>query len=226
MKRSTQILAGAILLGSAVLIGGCIVSDQLSTITIHPDGSAEVVIARMNVHSTEAGIKQADELRRYQEEFNTQTGPDHRRIVDAGGQIDESRWIRGEAPFANVIVARLPTAEALQRYFTFKGEKGETLVTARFVSEGTQRKLSLLVTLPPEEQAETASQPASGDLRIGQANGLSETRIAVTGGKIVEARGFTIAGDKQSALLEPSAIEQLAREQREFEIYLAWEIEP
>ena len=78
----------------------------------------------------------------------------------------------------------------------------------------------------PEEQGPAAeAEPAVGDVRQTMANGLSETRIAVTGGAIVEARGFVVATDKQSALLDPKEIEALLRDARgQFELFLAWEL--
>jgi hypothetical protein len=217
-------LGGAAFLTFAALVGGCIVSDQITTLTIHPDGSADLVTVQLNVHSSETGAKADEELRRYVEEFSAQKNPDHVRITEAGGQVQESRWVRSDPPYANLIAGRLPTAAALEKAFTFKGEHGESLVTARFAREGMRRRFSLLVTLPPDQAAESTAEKTIQELRTSQANGISETRIAVAGGRIVEARGFTVASDKQSALLEPKAILQLLRSQPKLEVFLEWEV--
>lgn len=222
---SARILASAALLASAISMGGCIVSDQLTTVAIHPDGSADVVVLQTNVHSSESGAKAEEELRRYVEDFNSQKDAEHVRLKDAGAQVQESRLIRNQAPYSSMIVARLPAAESLEKAFTFKGDKGESFVTARFSGEGRRRKFSLQVTLPAGQEApQLARETAVQDLRANQANGLSETRFAVTGGKIVAARGFTVAEDKQSALLEPKAILELLRSQREVEAFIEWEV--
>ena len=62
------------------------------------------------------------------------------------------------------------------------------------------------------------------ELRASQANGLAETRFAVAGGKIVDARGFAVAADKQSALLEPKAILELLKNRRQIEAFIEWEL--
>jgi hypothetical protein len=221
---TTRTLAVAAFLAISVTLGGCIVSDQLTTITIHPDGSADVLRVQSNVHSSESGDKAAEELRNYVDQFNGQKDTDQAGIKEAGGEVKESRWIRKEAPHANLVVARLPTAASLEKAFTIKGDNGETVVTARFTKDGMRRKLSLLVRLPLEQVANSPTEQSIKELRARQANGLSETRIAVTGGKITDARGFTVAEDKQSALLEPTAILDLLRTQRKAEAFIEWEV--
>ena len=227
MKRTTTVWSlGLACLAIAALLGGCILSDQMTTLTIFPDGSADYVVIHSNVHSNELGAKAEQELARYEAEFNGQKTQDHLRIAEAGGQVQESRWIRGEPPYAHVIVARLPTAAALEKAFTMQDEKGQSLVTAHFTSDGSRRKFSLLVTLPPDHKVDEAAEPSLAELRLSQASGLSETRLAITGGKIVAARGFTVAGDKQSALLEPREILELLREHKQAELFLEWEVIP
>jgi hypothetical protein len=225
MKLTTiQTLGGGAVLIFAAMIGGCIVGDQLTTLTIYHDGSADLVTVQSNVHSSETGAKADEELQRYVEEFNLKKSADHVRIAESGGQVQESRWIRSDPPCANLIVARLPTAVALENAFTFKGDHGESLVTAQFTREGTRRKFTLLVTLPPDQVAGSSTEHSIQELRTSQANGLAETRIAVAGGRIVNTRGFTVASDKQSALLEPKAVLELLRKQPQIEVFLEWEV--
>lgn len=225
MKLSVvRMLAGLALLTFAALLGGCIVCDEFSTITIHPDGSADLVKTQSNVHSSESGDKADEELRRYVDEFNTQKDADHARIVEAGGEIKESRWIRSAAPQANVIVGKLPTAAALEKAFTFKGDDGAAFVTAKFTQTGTRRKFTLQVKMPLEQVADATIEKTIAELRASQASGFSEMRFAVAGGKIVDARGFTVAGDKQSALLETRTILESLKTQRQVEAFLEWEL--
>ncbi len=217
-------LVAVVLLCFAAFLRGCIVGDELRTITIHPDGSAELVKVQSNIHSSETGAKADEELRRYAQEFDAKKSVDHVRISEAGGEVDESRWVRKEPPYANVIVGRLPSAAVLEKAFTFKGDDGKTLVAARFTQEGTRRKFSLQVTLPSEQDLNSTTEKSIEELRASQANGLSETRFAVVGGKIVDARGFAVAADKQSALLEPKAILELLKNRRQIEAFIEWEL--
>ena len=48
-----------------LLVNGCVIGDELTTFTMNPDGSADLVVFRSNLHSTEKGEKgeQADERR-------------------------------------------------------------------------------------------------------------------------------------------------------------------
>ena len=94
--RITPIRAAVALLLFILLIGGCIVSDELTTITIHPDGSADLVKMESNVHSSETGTKAEEELRNYVEQFNAQQDVDQQQITQAGGLVLESRWIRAD----------------------------------------------------------------------------------------------------------------------------------
>lgn len=223
-QPSHRILAGLTCLSFAALLGGCIVSDELCTITIHPDGSADFIKTQSNVHSSETGDKADEELRSYIDQFNARKDADHERISAAGGEVRESRFIRSEKPFATVIVGKLPSAAALEKAFTFKGDHSENMVTAKFSKTGARRKFSMKVALPAEEVADASIEKTVEELRAAQANGLSETRFAVAEGKIVDSRGFTVAGDKQSALLEPKAILEMLKTKREVEVFLEWEL--
>lgn len=223
-SKTSRRLTAVALICFAVFLRGCIVGDELSTITIHPDGSADLVKVQTNVHSSETGAKADDELRRYAQEFDAKKDADHLRIIDAGGRIEESRWIRSEPPYANVIVGKLPSAAALEKAFSFKGDDGAVVVAARFTQKGTRRKFSLQVTLPSEQVVNSTSERTVEELRASQANGLEETRFAIAGGKIVDAHGFAVASDKQSALLEPKAILELLKKQRKIEAFIEWEL--
>lgn len=222
--KTSRVLAAAVFLGCAALFRGCIIGDELSTITIHPDGSADLVKLQSNVHSSEQGAKGDEELRRYAQEFDARKSADHLRISDAGGRVEESRWVRKEPPYANVVVGKLPSAAVLEKAFTFNDDDGKTVVAAHFTKKSTRRKFSLEVTLPLEQVLKSTAEKTIEELRASQANGLSETRFAIAGGKIVDARGFTVAADKQSALLEPKAIIELLKSQRHVEVFLEWEV--
>jgi hypothetical protein len=222
-KSAHRVGATAILFVAAI-VGGCIVSDQVTTLTIHPDGSADLVRFQSNIHSNEAGTKGEEESRRFVDEFDARRDPDLVRIAESGGKVIESRWVSHEAPFSTLVAARMPTAAVLEKFCTFRGERGETLVEARFKQDGLRRRLSLLIS-PSKDQESPTSDIATSNNRQALANGVSETRIAVTRGKIVGARGFTVAADKQSALLAPEEIDRLVRASRDqVELYLEWEV--
>jgi hypothetical protein len=207
------------------LIGGCIVSDQLVTITIQPDGSADWVRFQSNIRSTEKGAKGAQELKQFLEEFDAHKDADYQRILKAGGEVKESRWLRREEPYANILVARLPTASALQEFYSIRGEKGEVVTQPCFTQSGNRRRLSIEIPVPKEGKSGETAKPTVEGMRQDQANGISETRFVVTGGQIVGSRGFIVAADKRSALIDPFKVQELLRAAVEkVEIFIEWEL--
>lgn len=216
----------AIPAAALVLIGGCIVSDQLTTITIRPDGSADWLKYQSNIRSTETGAKGAQELKQFIEEFDARKDSDSQRILKAGGEVLESRWLRGEEPYANVAVARFPTPSAFQEFFTIRGEKGEAIVEPLFTQCGNLRRFSLVIAVPRNGVPDAVAIPTFQQARQAQADGISETRIVVAFGRIVDSQGFTVAADKRSALIDPGAIQPLFRSGKEkVELFLEWELD-
>ena len=216
----------AIPAAALALIGGCIVSDQLTTITIRPDGSADWVKFQSNIRSTETGAKGAQELKRFIEEFDARKDSDSQRILEVGGEVLDSRWLRGEEPYANVAVARFPSASVLQEFFTIRGEKGEPIVEPLFTRCGNLRRFSLTIAVPGNGVPETGPIPTLQQARQAQADGISETRVVVAFGRIVDSQGFTVSADKRSALLDPVAIHSLLRSgKEEVELFLEWELD-
>jgi hypothetical protein len=206
------------------LLAGCIVSDQLTVITLHPDGAADWVRFQANIRSTEAGEKGAEELKRYVQDFDAHRDADHRQIIEAGGQVQEARWLRREEPCANLLVAKFSPA-ALLAFWTLKGDKGELIARPSFTQDGRRRKFSLTLPVPGDEERQALARPTLEEQRQEAANGVSETRIVVAGGRIVAARGFTIAADRRSALLGATEVRELLRDAREkVEIFLEWEL--
>lgn len=221
VARNTAILAAL----SVVLAGGCIVSDHVATIVLQADGSAEWMRYLSNIRSTEAGAKGAEELRQFVAEFDARRDGDLQRVVEAGGEIVEARWLRREEPYASIAVARFPGASSMLNFFTIRGEKGEVVAAPRFILNGTRRKLSIEIPIPKDAAAGESAQPTLQTLRQEQASGISETRVIVAAGRIVDSQGFTVAADRRSALLEPAKVRELLQSRPEkLVLFLEWEL--
>ena len=221
MKNKVLLSAATIL----ILIAGCIICDEITTITIRPDGSADWVKFRSNVRSSETGDKRAQELRTFIEEFEAHTGSEFVRIAEAGGEVLEARWVESAEPYSTLIKARFPTAASLERFWTIRGEKGAVLAQARFTRASNRRRLSLIIPGSQEENSETREPITVRELREQQANGFSVTRIAVANGQIVASQGFLVAGDKRSCLMDPTQIDELLRSTTdEVELFVEWEV--
>ncbi len=209
-----------------LLSGGCIVSDKLTTLTIKPDGSADLVLFRSNIRSTEKGEKAEKELAGFRTRFESQKDEDAKRILEAGGEILKSLWVRDEVPFSTVVHARFAKADELERYWTIRNPDGTAMVTTEFRSDGNQRNLVFHITVPAQTRDGLSAEPTSAEtLRKNLANGISECRIAVADGSITSASGFTIANDRQSALLNTDEVGRLLHAQNgSADLTLTWDV--
>ncbi len=221
-RRVLLVVVAAVL----AAFGGCILSDQVTTLTIRGDGSADWVRFLSNIRSTEAGEKGERELRQFIEDFDARRDDEMRRIIRAGGEIVEARWLRREKPLANVVVARLPDAASLERFGTMTDEQGTEVVRTRFTKKDSRRRLAFVVAVTDNLRPSEPGHSTIRAFRQDQADSIGETRVAVVGGRIVDARGFTVARDRRSALLEPVEIRELLRDAGEsLELFLEWEID-
>jgi hypothetical protein len=210
-----------------VLVGGCVVGDQLTTFTIRPDGSADVVTYRSNLRSTQQGEQGRVELAEYKAQFDTRTEDELARVTLAGGELVEASWIREQVPLSNLVHARFPNAAALEKYMTIRGEDGRAQIETHFRTDGARRSLTVAINLPVDKNSPPEALPADVEkLRQAAANGISETRVAIVDGRITAARGFTVALDKQSALLDPRALHEILRTTGQGELVLEWEVAP
>lgn len=224
--KSTILASAACLVLLLVVVAGCIVGDEVTTFTILPDGSADLVVFRSNLRSTEVGDKADKELADYKSKFDSQANDDFARIRSAGGRLVEASWIRQNAPFSSVVRANFPDAAALEKYWSIQDDAGNSLLTTKFARDGRHRKLTIRVTVPADQVKSESPEPTDvAQVRQATANGISETRIAVAGGTVSRARGFIVAGDRQSALLNVSEITELIRVgQGKAELFLEWDV--
>jgi hypothetical protein len=163
-------------------------------------------------------------LAEYKANFATQADKDFSRIQDAGGQVMLTSWVRVRAPFSNVVHAHFPDTAALEKYWTMKDGENRPLITTRFQKDGARRRLTFRITVQEDNYQAAAASADGNQLRQALANGISETRFAVTEGGITAARGFTVASDRQSALLNASEILDLIRMGKgNAELWLEWE---
>jgi hypothetical protein len=209
--------------GILLLVTSCIVSDELTIISILADGSADWVRFQSNIRSTEKGEKGTEELRRFVDDFETQKDPDLDRLRAAGGEILESRWVRRQEPYSTVVTAKLPSAKALEEFLTIRGNQGDPAVQTRFSQDGSRRKLAVTVSFPEDKLPELSSDDAR---RQEDANGFSRTRIAVLPGRILSSRGFKASADGRSALLDLQEIESALRAGRgKADLFIEWDTE-
>jgi hypothetical protein len=210
------------------MLSGCIVSDQLTTFTLHPDGSADLVVFHSNLRSTEQGERAERELSDYRAKFDAGQQEDIVRVRAAGGKVVDASWIRPQPPLSYYVHASFPDAAALERFLTIRQEDGSPLITTRFQSEGPGRRLTVHVTVPADQQeTQPTAAPDAQQLKQALADGISATRIAVANGSITAARGFTVASDKRSALLNEQEISDLLRQgEGKTELYLEWDVSP
>lgn len=212
--------AGAVV-AAALLLSGCILRDETTTITIAPDGSASVVVVHSNIRSTQEGERGEEALRQYAEDFDAGRSDLFVRVGEAGGEVAESRWLRRDAPYSTVVVASLPDSGALEAFGSVRGGASDFRVGTRYAATGARRRLTMDVS-PPEGLRIPASPVQT---QVDRANGFSEFRIAVESGRIVAAKGWTVAADGRSALLSIEEVAGLLREAPDqIELFLEWDV--
>ena len=182
--------------------------------------------ARFFIRSTEQGAKGAQELKKFVEEFESHRDSDYQRITAAGGEVTEVRWVRRDEPYATLVKARFPTAAALENFSSIKRDNGDVVAQARFIRDGNRRRFSIVISVPRDEKSDAKVPPSYKELREQQANVISETRLVVVGGKIIDSQGFVVSSDKRSCLLDSSQIDELLRSHREqMALFIVWELD-
>ncbi len=206
-------------------MGGCIVHDQLTTLTINPDGSGDLLILRSNIRSTQRGSRAESEIADYQASFDAQTHDDFKRIRESGARLEMTMWLRKQVPMAHVMRASLPDAATLKKLATVKDASDTIIIEPRFTVSNAHRRLAFHFTVSPDQ----IPPPSSNADRLthfkrARAMGISDFRIAICEGKIIDARGFIVANDGQSALLDVDEISSLLRAgDGNIEIFVQWE---
>lgn len=207
-------------------MGGCIVHDQFTTLTINPDGSGDLLILRSNIRSTEKGSRAESEIAEYRASFDAQTQDDFKRIRDSGASLEMAMWLRKQVPMAHLVRVSIPDAAALEKLATLRDARGTIIVTPKLTISDIHRRLAFQLTVgsdqipTPNSNADRLTQ-----FKRARASGISDFRIAISAGKIRDARGFTIASDGQSALLDVDEISSLLRTGNgDIEIFVQWDV--
>ncbi|MHC4878263.1 MAG: hypothetical protein ACYTGL_17560 [Planctomycetota bacterium] len=222
MRTATTL---SMIAAAVILAAGCIISDELTTITLHADGSADLIKFRSNIRSTEQGAKGEQEVQKYIADFDARKDAGMVRVLGSGGEVNEARWIQSREPCSNVVVSRLPTALVVQKFFTITNNQGETLAKPKFTQDGSRRRLSISIPVPDDIAAKSSEPVTREQQRQHQADGISETRFAVAEGRIVASRGVVVSRDRRSCVVDSSTIEQLIREQPDhIELFLEWDL--
>lgn len=219
-------LLGAMVIVIGLSVGGCIIGDALTTMTIDPDGSADLVVFKSNLRSNlDDEKKRREEIEKFEKDFEAGRGDPFDHIKSCGGEIIDSQWVKRSFPFSTLVRAKLPNAAALEKYATFGDSEDQLRVIAKFESEGTRRRYEIQM-IPGRDDKPPAPDPKDAEsLRKQMADTVNEFRIVTAGGKIVDSQGFTVASDKQSALLEGRRINEMLRADRKAVMYLEWEVE-
>ncbi len=206
-------------------MAGCIVHDQFTTLTINPDGSGDLLILRSNIRSTEKGSRAESEITEYRASFDAQTQDDFKRIRESGARLETAMWLRKQVPMAHMVRVSIPDATALENFATVRDARGTIIVTPQFTISDTDRRLAFHLTVRPDQIPTTSSNADRlTEFKHSRASGISDFRIAMSTGKIRDARGFNIASDRQSALLDADGISSLLRAGNgNIEIFVQWE---
>lgn len=206
-------------------LAGCIVHDESTTLTINSDGSGDLIVFRSNIRSTQTGNRAALDLAEYRESFNAQTQDMFERIRESNAQLEMALWVREEIPMAHVIRASIPDLAALEALSTFEDPGGAIRITPKFEVTGPHRRFALELVVGPDHIPPPGDADDCAQWKASRASGIYDFRVAIPAGTITDARGFTIARDRQSALFDADEINSLLHAgDGDTELFLKWEV--
>ena len=142
----------------------------------------------------------------------------------------EKSWMHGgwqrEVPCFHVLSSpNCPRRRRFEKFFSIEGKGDELRLTTRYSTNGSRRKLTMVVLPPPDFKLPDNSARPQNELQQDKANGFSETRIVVIGGKILASQGWTVASDKRSALLSVDEIARFLRNSPDrIELFIEWDV--
>ncbi len=201
---------------------GCIVHDQIVTLTLNPDGSGDMILFRSGIRSTESGEAAEREIEKYRDSFDAKTPDIFKQIRESGAHLDQATWIRRQVPAAHVIQATFPDAETLETFLTLRDADGVRVVKPTFSQTETRRRLSFQLTVEPDSIHPPNTDPAEA-MKRAHATAVSVVRIALSAGTFTDARGFAIARDRQAAMLDETEIRALLHA-NEGDIFVEWDV--
>lgn len=223
----TKCWIATMLLLAVALSSGCIVHDQNTTIVLNQDGSADMTIVRTNIRSTARGDRAAEQIDDFRKALDDQTHDDFQRIADAGATLEMSMWLREQVPMAHVLRTSIPDESSLEKMATLRDADGVVVIAPEFSADGARRRFSLSISIDPDS---VSGEDEKGDeleqLMNQRATSISDIRICVAEGEITAERGFRVASDSRSALLDENAIRSLVcAGEGTAEIFIEWEVQ-
>jgi hypothetical protein len=203
----------------ALLFSACVTGDEITSYVIDPDGSVAFSIYRLNLTSDATdGKKAKEELANYIQELEEKRGDFFTKLVKANAKEVKATILRKVSPASVLITGCIPSLNDFAAYISEKDEEGSLVWTpiSRECARGFLIEWTALK--PPKEKA--LPEPVKP-----RADSFSEMRFALAEGSFTKARGFLIAHDKRSALLDMDTISKMGNwEIPSATLSLEWEI--
>lgn len=210
----TRILVAAVLLGT---LSACMVSDETRTYYLLPDGKIELVTHWDEVRSdSEEKATRDKEQAQWLKDFKSGAMEPFLGLRKAGAKVPQKVLLRDQVPFAAIMKAVLPSADALAKHLDLKAPEGSVTLT----SSGRERKLTLTVEPNPASKGKTPSKPSS------ETRFYPVVKFVPVGGALKSTTHCQLNAAKQGCRVDLDAMENLTSSGKPFVLEMAWELTP
>jgi|WetSurSiteA1Bulk_404760.scaffolds.fasta_scaffold04589_4 hypothetical protein len=197
----------------AFLTSGCITKDEITSVVIDPDGAVTFSIYRLNITSDQKGEDGKREFADYIRGLEEKKDTDFANLVKVNAKDVNVTILRKAAPASVLITARIPSLKDLAA-----GLSDDDFQCTAISTERTRGIRCEYIIQPSKGKG--LPEPAKP-----RANSFSEIRVALAEGTIVKAKGFSVAQDNRSALVDMETLEKMDNwEVPSVPILLEWQI--
>ncbi len=194
-RRTTSVLAAALLLAASASVSGCLDGDIRQTIYLDPGGWLTSEIVALNIRSdcADPAARLAEE-----QEFleDLRSGAYEEEWFPEGADSIEATILRSERPYTVVMTAHY---ERVEDFFEAALEEGSDTIEAEVWLEYLGSETRLVITVWDDEaDAEECSDPCeqAEEVECSDSEALDDSvQIILTEGRFVDAEGFKINGD-------------------------------
>lgn len=198
-----------------LFVPACVVSNDTTTLYFAPEGKVEMVVLKNNVHSDKAAGEKQKEEQQWLKDFKSQNLDELKKLTQTGAREVKAVLLREAVPYAATLTATYDTVQAFGRYFDFNTPASSN--TMEWTQHEKRRKLTLrFVDNSKKKSKNERAEPCLDSCPV--------FRFILEKGKVINSRGFVVNKDRTSCLLDFDSIQRLSAHQKQFTVFVEWEI--
>jgi hypothetical protein len=201
----------------AFLTSACVTGDEITSYVIEADGTIAFSIYRQDLASDQTGEEAKRELAQYIRSLEDRSDSLFTDLAKGHAQEVEVAILRSAFPASVLITGRIPSLHDFAAYLSNEDDDSSFVCTP-FSQDRTHGLLFKVIRKYPAARTQSVNDHSP-------TGSLDEIRLALTEGQFTKAKGFLLAHDKRSALLDWKALDgQLASSVPSITLSLEWQI--